>query len=827
MKTKSNKSLMFLLVLAILCFACSLFVAVPFSNTAYASNTSSFAMIDGAGIRLKNEENAPMGIRFCVQVDASAKSAIIDAEEFGFIISRADQFEGVTEYVDMAKKSQWSVDITDENFGEYFYEHVENNNTFYRANAVIYKSAADNTNDFITRVYSAVAYYIDADSANPVYAADIPARSVQQVASDIYFNDPALFEGVQATYTAIGTDVAPVLVGQDGYNSYANLKEKVASSDVSGITFALEENVVVEEKLEEGAATFIGEKYDVYTVDEFYTVNHLVTSVYSANTAVALDGKVTSATEQAVEYTVEDASGADVAVEDNAFTPTAAGKYTVTAKVGDYIGKTFTVEVANNAYADGLILDGTSAEDIAISYENNSYSEVEGLVSFDANKTYDSASNGSYKVEYKIKEGVEALTTGPVALNIGVKPAFSSEYYQALKDAGYNQIAVRMYLDVFEYTGTVRMFYVEDGVASNMYIYHGNEAIVKRESQKVFWGNNIDPAVGKWTELVLDIQKFIDNYDEAVDVVVLSVNKNSHLNAVMYIDNVYAVKGLASAETTAQYVNSGTEIDCTATFASIPNAIASVDLDGKAVAVSDNKFTADGYGLYTVKALSRTLYGSANQNVIVNGSVVSYQANNFYAKHIINATSAATDYTATVADDKIAVSSNGAGKVSGVSMTTYKIDTLGDKAYYEALKAAEYNYITYEYTFMCTGTIPSVTMYRFALVTKDTGHSNNFSAGTSSFSYLYKEEGASAATDTNEKTSGNKTLVSGSASSWNNKKYIISIPIQTFIDNYSSTMRILALYFGAAAAELDYTVTFGNVRATASACVFDTPQVAE
>ena len=825
MKTNSKKSIMFLLVMAVLCFACSLFMIFPIGNTAYASNTV-FEMVDGASVRLRNEENAPMGIRFCVQINATTKSDIV-GKEFGFVISRADQFNGVTEYVDMENASKWSYDITSENVNDYFYEYVdESNNTYYRANVVIYKGANDSENDFIQRVYSAVAFYTD--GTGYVYAKNIPARSVQQVASTAYFKDSAIFEGVQAAYTAIGTDTVPVLVSNDGDTAYASLEAKIAAGETAGISFALTENVVVEEKID--GVSFADNGYSVYTVDEFYTVNHAVTSVYSTNTAVSLAGKV-SAVSGEVTYTVKDASGADVTVTDNSFTPTAAGKYTVTAKVGDYIGKTFTIETAANAYADGLILDGTSAEDVITSITGSGAADAQMNVTFDATKKYDAASNGSYKIEYKLADGVDAVSAS-VNMNMQISPAFSKAYYQALKADGYTNVAIRIFIEeiICDTSGSKSgLYYITPNTdTSKMMIYADNAVQKEKASTYILWDRaDLSLVKGMWAELVLDIDRFINNHGSVMDLLIFKVPADYMPALTMYIDNVYAVKGAVdTALNTTQYVDSGAEIDCATTFASLSNAITSVDLDGNAVTLADNKFAADGYGLYSINAYSRTLYGSVAKNVIVNGSVVSYQAKNFYAKHIINATSAATDYTASVASDKIAVSSGGTGKVSGVSMTTYKIDTLGDLTYYQALQTAGYNYITYEYTLSFTGSLPA-SIYRYGFVTTDGKHYN----AMSSYSFTYKvlEKGLTTENifDTSSKTSNTGFQSKPSTKTWNGETYIVSIPIQTVIDNYSSTMRILAFYFSAAATDLDYTVTFGNVRATASACVFDAPQAAE
>ena len=836
-----------LILLSVALVVCSVFAfVIPQGvNTAKAETTNYFKIVDGASVRTESNEKGEAGIRFIVQVSADVKEELI-GKDFGFVISREDAFDGQTKFANMENASKTFVKITEDNVDDKFYPFTPKGSTeeFYRTNVVINKGTSDDANKFLKRVYSAVAFYTaDAevldDGTNYVYSVNRQERSIQQVASALYLDEHETWENVKATYAQIGTENVPILVSQDGDCSYAKFKAMVEADKADGLKFALTENVITENKASDESALIKGE-FDVYTSAEFYTVEHKVTEVYSANKAVDLTSKVSTVDSSIVTYSVVAPDKTSVTVEDNKFTPTVKGKYTVTATAG--VGSTsFTVEVAENDYVDGLILDGTSVTDEAMTTDIMlAYQEMqtEELIqkqeafkagttistSFDSSVKYDAASNGSYKLDIKMKEGTTEVTaSGWVQMNI--RPAFSKEYYQGLLAEGYTQLAIRYMTTSNNLTNGI--YYIDSSqTKTDMAIYKDNVAMATKNSY-IFWANGASSDFQKignyvWAEMVYDLNRFISSFGGFMTLNVFTTASTA-VDFTMYIDNIYAVKGGVSETLTApttSYVDKGTEFDTEALVAE--NGITSATHDGEALALTDGKATLSDYGFYSFKKVARNAYGYVGANVITNGSVVSYVPSNFAGRHA-HSNTANGSYTYDSALDNsgnVIISAGGAGKVKSSSTTTFAIKPLGDKAYYQALQTAGYAYITYEYTLDITGTC-AANIYRTGLTTTDLGHSNNWNYGTNTFRFLAAKNGVQEF-DSETKASGNKAFQSCNAAdigNWNGVKYTISIPIEVFINNFAQEVRILSFWFSGASLETDYSVTFGRICATTEACV--------
>lgn len=833
-----------LILLSVALVLCSVFAfVIPQSvNTAKAETTNYFKIVDGASVRTESNEDGEAGIRFIVQVSADVKAELID-KDFGFIISREDAFDGQTKFANMENASKTYVSITEDNVDQKFYPFTPkgSDEEFYRTNVVINKGANDDVNKFLKRVYSAVAFYTEDasvldDGTNYTYSENRQERSIQQVASALYLDEHETWENVKTTYAQIGTENVPVLVSQDGDCSYAKFKVMVEANKADDMKFALTENVITENKASDESSLIKGE-FDVYTSAEFYTVEHKVTEVYSANKAIDLTSKVSTADSSSVTYSVVAPDKTSVTVEDNKFTPTFKGKYTVTATAG--VGSTsFTVEVAENDYVDGLILDGTSVTDesmttdIMLAYQEMQSEHLiesqkafkEGTTlstSFDSNVKYDAASNGSYKLDIKMKEGTtEVTTSGWVQMNI--RPAFSKEYYQGLLAEGYTQLAIR-YMTTSNNL-TYGIYYIDSSqTKTDMAIYKDNIAETTKNSY-IFWANGASSDFQKignyvWAEMVYDLNRFISSFGGFMTLNVFTTASTA-VDFTMYIDNIYAVKGGVSETLTApttSYVDKGTEFDTEALVAE--NGIATATHDGEALALTDGKATLSDYGLYSFKKVARNAYGYVGANVITNGSVVSYVPSSFSGKQVHNSGGGVYDYVgAKDSNGNIVVSSNGSDKANAISATTYAIQTLGDKSYYQALKTAGYAYITYEYTLAWTGAYGGSAFYRYGLVTINGSHSNSYGNGTTAFPYIVSDGTTVFDTSTKASASGHFESV-WSPNTWNGKTFTVSIPIETFINNYASTVRILSFFLNAASVEFDYSVTFGRICATTEACV--------
>lgn len=830
------KSVMMLSLAATMCGATALLLPKAQENKAVAAvPTGVFEIAEGAGVRYRAAEGKAEGLRFIVKMSPDVKDEIVNGtKEFGFIAHREDQFDGVTQYANMTSGlKSMPVEITADNVDELFYEGEEEYAGYWCANVVINMGDTDGKENFTERTYSAVAYYTDdasvADNgSNYVYTTNRQERSIQQVASKLYLSGDSDWAKVKEVYELLGTESTPLLIEQDGHNSYENLVAMVKAGTIdSSLKFELAENVVVEEKLPDDFTNLEVGSNNTFTAEDFYTVNHTVTQVYSTNKAIDLTDTV-SAQFGEVAYTVKTLKGVEVPVENNAFTVTEAGVYTVTAAVEGYPETQFSVEIADNEYANGLILDGTNVEVLSTNITGKSPESVQMNVSFDENMKYDAASNGSYKVEYKMAEGVATSSEGAL-MRLAIKPAFSKAYYEGLKAAGYEKIAIRYYAEIEQSGNGSGMYYINtsqgDEAKTEMQIFADNVKTKQKDFTYILWNTDFTNATDKWAEMIFDIDKFIENhYSGAMELLIWQVAPNVAIDMTLYIDNIYAVQGAITdtlAAPTTTYSDKGATFDTNNIASNAEETITTAKLDGNTVSLTDGKLTLDSYGMYSFTKVARNCYGYVGQNVVTNGTVVSNIATNFGAKHIVNATGATTEYVgATTADGKIAVSSNGAGKVSGISVTTYAIQTCGEKAYYEALQAAGYGYITYEYTLSYTGTA-SGAIYRYAFVTADAAHSNNM--GNISYAYKVLESGKAVDQiyDTSTKPSNTGFQSTWSPADWNGKTFIVSISIQDVINNYAPTMRILALFFNGAAATMDYSVTFGKIAATTNACVFD------
>ncbi len=560
--------------------------------------------------------------------------------------------------------------------------------------------------------------------------------------------------------------------------------------------------------------------------------------IFTVGEEINLNGMVNASVEGEVCYSVKKGEET-VAVTDSTFTATQVGVYTVEAtmdKQPTYSFELYVVEAAQRPYADGMILDGTSAQDIRV---NTSHDDYSAAVTFDESVKYDSASNGSYKIKAKT-EGKLAKTK---TLGFGLQPAYNKEYYQALQSKGYQYVAIRYMVQASAVSGTASFQYAN---ASNtnrcaMGIYYDGGKIVDNPNTYAFWWNeNLTYVpVGSWAEMLLDIDLFTSLYaDQEISLFRFTVNganadkgiEGSSLDVTMYIDNVYAVKGEAiTAET--QVVNKGEQVDLSNML------IDKVYLNGKETSVSQNKLSVDEYGLYEVAMIDRTVYGIPKQPITAKGSVVSYETSSFSAQHKTTV-STYTKFISSSNNGEITLSSNQASTTTSVFAATYSINPIGDKAYYEALRDSGKNYITYTYTMRYDGELISpysagdsaTKIQRNALTSSAYQHYNTVGLPDSertvkAYAYHYTDASGNVK-NTADKGSGKYFVEMVGAdckdgTAW--KAYTISIAIDDFIALYNADqMNILTLGFTFRTKEnVSYSVTFGKMQATTQACVFD------
>jgi hypothetical protein len=294
----------------------------------------------------------------------------------------------------------------------------------------------------------------------------------------------------------------------------------------------------------------------------------------------------------------------------------------------------------------------------------------------------------------------------------------------------------------------------------------------------------------------------------------------------MYIDNIYAVKGEVTAASTTNVVEKGSEIDLTTLSANtgMENEIHSITFDGEIIDVEDDALKIENYGLYSVSITDRSMYGSLKQEFVTKGSVVSYSPSNFSATHGNGNSSVANFRAEKVGANAMKVSPSSIGTIDAIwTRTTYAIKPIGGVEYYEQLKDEGYQYITYEYTldYGEYTMLANTSVYRAALTKNKIPHYNALTADTAAtHQWLKVEDGTTG--DTSKKTSNFYYQSTSYPATWNKKTFIVSVSIDDFMKFYDENgINMLTLYFSLAQTEMDYSVTFGRIFPTKTACKFE------
>ncbi len=551
--------------------------------------------------------------------------------------------------------------------------------------------------------------------------------------------------------------------------------------------------------------------------------------IFTVGEEINLDGMLGASVDGEVVYSVKKGEET-VEIENNAFTPTQAGTYTVQATMDKQPTHTFKLYVYDKSQrylADGMILDGTSAQDIQV----NAHNDYSASISFDENVKYDSASNGSYKIKATTNGKLKDTKT----LSFNILPVYANTYYQALKNKGYEYIAVRYMVEKSDTSGTGRLIYGSGTEARKLAMYYDGNKVKDMSEATSIWNTDFNRVpVGEWAEMLFDIETFTSSYkDENLLLFKLSVNgegvnsttqekiEGSSWDLTMYIDNIYAVKDEATNEE-IQVVDKGQQVDLS------DIKVDKVYWNEQEISVVDNKLSVGEYGLYEVAMIDRTSYGIAKKPITAKGSktVMAYTEKNFSARHG-NTASSVADFTVENVSNAIKITADDSvWNANTWQRVTYTVKPFGNIGYYEKLKENGCAYITYEYTLNYdTNTLVSSTdMYRAALTKNKLSHYNadGLNAETAA-THQWKKVSDNTTGDTSTKTS-NKYFQSTSYadSQWKGETFIISVSIDDFIKFYNhNEMNILTLYFSKPQPNMSYTVTFGKIQATTNACVFD------
>lgn len=800
MKTKT-RNIFIMLIMAVLCSVIALFIPKTENrvSAATAAETNVFEMVDAGSVRYGNDKP---GLRFIVKMTEDVKTHLVDSgAKLGFVVSRSDKFEGITEdYLNQVTPQLTFEAITVDEAT--FYAGEKELTGYWCANVVINMGEKDTREAFLSRDYSAVAYYKLGDAAE-VYTENVATRSIQLVASRAMLLNEPNYDKVAETYPELGTDAIPYFVEQNTYDSLVSKVKEGKTFD--GEYFKLTEDIAVAEEVSADtfAGSFTQSDYKVYNFDTLYTVNHKVTDVYSVNENVALTDKVTTEA-FAVNYTVADANGEAVAVNGNGFVPAAEGNYTVTAQAKNFPTSSFTVEVANNPYANAIIWDGTDTSALTWALDKNA---VKPEISFDSAKGFDAQSNGSLVMKM-------TPCTGWVYTKLNLQ--YSDEYYAQMIEDGYTSFAIRMMVeDGIETKPTEDWSFQlwESYTLSNASLYGQDGTLLRAGSKCVPLATNIY-SFGTWIEVVVPISELSNNQEtNSLMGFKLFRNKPSS-DYTVYVDNVYMVKDEALNERALTEKDLGCEVEVASLF-SADTDLEIVDQtltqNGQSLTATDGKFTLSEQGYYGITARARNRYGLGKASVVtaISGDSVvvqdCLQADDIAVPTVYKVNTTTTNGTATVTHDGTYLMLQAIQQ--SLSYFNIAVKVSASIEYYEYLKEQGFNYITVKVGSASSNGGGQV--YMTAGNLKAT-HKNSMKNPNGELQY-YKD--------------GALTAHTGYLGSWTKNVWVdreVSLSIDTFIEMCEAgeeMVNILTVGFYSSSENQDVTLRFSGVYATKTGTV--------
>ncbi len=685
MKTATKKRNIFaIMICAIVCAACAVLGAFGVKTNVNAEDSSNgnekvFVMDDVASLRYNADKP---GVRFRVKMDEQTKNeATAAGATLGFVISLTDyvqtEKDGAGNYVNMPAK----LDLNELIIAP---EKIYEEEGYYYANAVV-----NTLEKNFEKKYTAVAYIKTGDSYT--YAdfsrvgGGIQSRTLQEVASKVYFNEPANHTELFDSYATLGTEQLPILVSESGMNAYENL---ATIGDTAGKIFELTENIVVDSKAN---VTLTGE-CKAYTADEVYNtaaykpaqdlysavnekvdLSNIIGNLTAGNTAGALK----------LDYYVNNVKAENAAE----YVFPKAGDYTVQAGYGENKSAAVNVRVAETAYKEGLIFGGKGASG-DISGDNNGAEFGAGVttsVTYDATKNFDSSSEGAYLFDI-----ASDANTNVANAYFAVQSAWNKEYYNAVK-SNYEYIVARMYI---ENTDKAKSGFALFDTQEGSYILHAN-------GTKNTYGSNIgiggwgSPAE-QWWELAIKTDKVSYSGGRLNLFRINNIGKNAQIK--IWIDSVYFANEWDSIDEVT--FNLGDKI--TEKF-QVNEGVFSATRNGEEISVDENT-VVENDSLYTLSRASKLRIGKQaktfafGQPALARGA----DANKFSTvSYWNNTTNPATDLTAPVSTEtnqkyngaessvKFTVSDTKAASYTDIQLST----ALG-KSELSQLKEMGYEYVT-------------------------------------------------------------------------------------------------------------------------------------
>ncbi len=599
MKTATKKRNIFaIMICAIVCAACAVLGAFGVKTNVNAEDSSNgnekvFVMDDVASLRYNADKP---GVRFRVKMDEQTKNeATAASATLGFVISLTNyvqtEKDGAGNYVNMPAK----LDLNELIIAP---EKIYEEEGYYYANAVV-----NTLEKNFKKSYTAVAYIKTGDSYT--YAdfsrvgGGIQSRTLQEVASKVYFTEPANHTELFASYATLGTEQLPILVSESGMNAYENLAN---IGDTAGKIFELTENIVVESKAN---VTLTGE-YKAYTADEVYNtaaykpaqdlysavnekvdLSNIIGNLTAGNTAGALS----------LDYYVNNVKAENAAE----YVFPKAGDYTVQAGYGKNKSAAVNVRVAETAYKEGLIFGGKGAELRTSLYgrdgnQNEIISGVTKSVTYNETQTFDSSSEGAYLFDI-----ASDANTNVANAYFAVQSAWNKEYYNAVK-SNYEYIVARMYIENTNKAANGGFAICETGVSAYVLNSDGTKRAYNANNGNL-WAGQWGVPTEQWCELVMKRTEKEDTFD-GDNLLLFSINafgKGTQIK--IWIDSVYFANEWDSIDEVT--FNLGDKI--TEKF-QVNEGVFSATRNGAEISVDENT-VVENDSLYTLSRASKLRIG--------------------------------------------------------------------------------------------------------------------------------------------------------------------------------------------------------------------------
>ena len=234
---KKNNVILATLSLSLVCGA------FAFANMTPASadeTPATFQMVEGASIRVANDP----GIRFTVELNETLKEKVeAGTATLGFVASYAENFAGKEDdYLNTVSTYMNPVITADKIY--------QDDQGAYLANIAL---VGETVSEDLTKDWSAIAYYTE--DGVTTYAGEVQTRSIQLVASRLYFDESvsanAQWAGAKTVYASLGTEDMPLLV-ENGEMGEINSYQALVTRENGDLKFKMTENVIAEKEAEDG-----------------------------------------------------------------------------------------------------------------------------------------------------------------------------------------------------------------------------------------------------------------------------------------------------------------------------------------------------------------------------------------------------------------------------------------------------------------------------------------------------------------------------------------------------------------------------------------------